>query len=562
MRLRHPPVAPTLRRLSARATLQAASILLVCWTLGPTVANAWTRAQIRGAEAHVELLDGSAAQVALAVRVQITGGWLSELELPGLPQDIAPDPDKPPTMVSESGEKYAPSLTLHRGIWRVAFTDKRSAPWRGDYRLLLVYRQALATEPLNAEHRRVRWSMPAWRFGIEDARIWISAPGSSVSADRAEPNAFGNQTVARVPGRTLFSHHRAQLPRDTEWPVAVDIPNNPGDVVAAGPVHAAPHTRASLKDEWLPQALWLPAWLLLLAWTKQHLTRRLIERRNCTARALVSNLGTGSRTGLAALFAVLVSTLWTHHPALATLPLLAIVLLNMDRGFERAATSEVRWSVASESQLRPRWVTRARRSLRPHAWLDLTMPIGAATLLCAYLVMAAIATRDPRQTLALSLLALAMVPIWASSTRLHFPWDGAKTARAIKRWQVQHQARLTAAHVQAVETVVSVDPQGNVHDARLPLHFADTPTGLSTAELTLVTDARSLRRRTVLLAHTVERSPADLALRNLLTMTRVIDRRSIHMVAPEHITAAIDALSTLGRSAPAEPASEPDRAAA
>ena len=67
MRPRNSTAATRIRWTTARATLPAVGLLLLSSAFGPKVAHAWTRAQIRGAQAHVELPDAGTAQVALTL---------------------------------------------------------------------------------------------------------------------------------------------------------------------------------------------------------------------------------------------------------------------------------------------------------------------------------------------------------------------------------------------------------------------------------------------------------------------------------------------------------------
>jgi len=556
-----------LARLTPAAPLSL--VLLGLWLIAqPSSAFAWTRAQIRGADAHVEVIDASTAQIALTLKLHISGGWLSELELPGLAADIVPDADKPPTVIAETGEKYAPELAFARGMWRVTFVDKRSAPWRGDYTLTLFYRESLTTEQLESGLQRLRWSMPPWRLGMEEPRIWISAPVGSRPSVNGDSGAFGAERVLHLRGRSLISHTRAQLPRDTEWSVAVDVPFATRDVSTSGPPSLIAPRSLSIKNaaaqssQWLPASLWLPSWILCLALLKRRLVHGVAQRQRYVVRPLVPLMHARLRTPIIIALSALAALLWSRHAPMSVAPLGIVVLLAIDRSFDRPPALTLRWSTASRAQLEPTFRSRLRSWIAPAAWMDVTMPIGALCVGCAYAVMLLAGRLDARQTHALTVLALLIAPLWTTSTRLHMPWDGARIGRTLTRWLQRNRTALEGPLAEAVEPLLSWDENETARDARLPLRIARGVTGLSGLDLTLVTDARSLRRRVALLAQTIEGSAADLTLAQLpMSARRAASGRAYYVFPAEHVLTAINALDAAAHD-DAVPTTELDRAAA
>lgn len=541
--------------------------LLIAWLVAqPSTALGWTRAQIHGAQAHVELVDDATAQVALTIQLRITGGWLSELELPGLAADIVPDIDKPASVIAVTGEKYAPHLVLDHGIWRITFADKHSAPWRGDYTVMLLYREPLNTQQMDSTTRRVHWTMPPWRLGMEEPRIWISAPNGSRPVQSADANVFGTETTLSVRGRTLITHRRSQLPRDTQWAVAVDVPviAPVADIHDASATLPTPRTSTAIDvrsdREWLPESVWLPAWILLLACLKRRLSSALALRRRCSVRPLIPLPGLPHRAALAFTLTALGGLLWHEQASVAAALWVTVVLLTIDRSFDHEPATATRWcAVAPVVQS---YRVRIREWLGPHGWMDVTTPTGATTLMCAYAAMLMIARLDLRQSQALTVLALLLTPLWTTGTRLHMPWDGERIGRVLTEWSQRNRNALAPSLAHFDGPLLCLDHHDAARDARLPLRFQHPVSGLDGVDLTLVTDARSLRRRVALLAQACEGSAADLVLHQVPNAARrVILGSVLYVVPPEHIMATIRNLA-MGAPARDVGASELDRAAA
>src|SRR5262245_44993663 len=148
-------------------------------------ARAWTEARIESAGAALELMPEGRAHVNLRVGLRVLGGWLSKLELDGLDAGLVLDPDQPPAVRTEDGERLLPEVRMHRdGRFVLSFPSRSGAPHRGRHELELHYVARLGSEPDRGGRRVLRWALPAFRADLRDVDVTVDAPaGTAVSGD-------------------------------------------------------------------------------------------------------------------------------------------------------------------------------------------------------------------------------------------------------------------------------------------------------------------------------------------------------------------------------------------
>jgi len=539
------PIATEFKDTTRRRVLRAAvvSLLLVgVFVSAASPAHAWTRAQVRGAEADLTVVEGDLAQLRLAVRIHIGGGWLSELELPGIPQDAEFDATKPATLIADTGETYPPTLVLRHGVWSVTFPGRRhEAPWRGDYTLTLNYRSHLTSlgHP-NEKTQRLQWAMPSWRSGIEAAKIRVDAPSGTVSADHIETGiAYSVSSEARA-DRVAITHERTQLPRDTGWVVTFDIPRlTPGHRTDARTAALAPE-RAPSDSKPTPQPTWWPLGVLGLALLKRWLVANLARKRRVSARLLIPGLGPGTRTAVICSLGLLAVLVAVDYPLLAAAVAGASVALSLVRSFEPPVQAALHWSTADDGRIRPTFWLLLRASVAPHAWLDATTPIGVLTLGGLASGLWWIGRTGGLDATSLVLVASLTSPLWCTATRLHLPWEGEAMARVLNAWRLHHGRTLSDLLVATPTLLVGRDEEGIARDARMPLRQASADDGIQSLDLVVVTDARTLKRQVALLAQVAAGSAADARLAEIpVSSRRRLNTTVVHIIGADHIFAAL-----------------------
>lgn len=537
------PIATQIKDTTCRRVLRAPLVSLVlvgAFASAAPPAHAWTRAHVRGAEADLKVVEGDRAQLRLAVRIHIGGGWLSEMELPGIPQDAEFDATEPATLIADSGETYPPTLVLRHGVWTVTFPGRRhAAPWRGDYTLTLNYRSHLTSLGHPSEKtQRLQWTMPAWRSGIEAARIRIDAPSGTVSADRVETGIAYSVTAEARADRVAITHQRTQLPRDTGWVVTFDIPRvtPKHDTIA----RTSATERAPSASKPTPQPTWWPLAVLGLALLKRWLVANIASQRRLRARLLIPGVGAGARTAVSCLLGLIAALVAVDHPLLAATVTAAFVALSLVRSVEAPIETALRWSAADDRSVRPAPWARIRASLAPHAWLDATTPIGALTLASLATGLWWVGRTGALDATSLVLVASLISPLWCSATRLHLPWEGEAMARVLNAWRLQHARTLSGLLVAAPTLLVGRDEDGIVRDARMSLRPPSTDQGVQSLNLVVVTDARTLMRQVALLAQVAAGSPADARLAEIpVSSRRRLSDDAVHIIGADHIFAAL-----------------------
>lgn len=339
----------------------------------PPKAQAWTDAQVHGADADVVMAADGRAEVTLTLLLRIRGGWLQGLEIAGLEGDATLLED--PRMVSIPPEGEAPERFHPRASVREPRGDdpaariqlsfrRRESPRRGRYRIVVRYTTNLGERLMPREDGdgwKGEWILPAWRSGLDGVTITLRLPpGARFDPDDA-PRALVERERFDEGGMTVLRWDRAHLPRTTAWSLPFDLPEDaiapaladrlrvgapeddgdaPRTEPAATPVTAeeAPASEAPAAEA--PAPPWL-AFALALA---MLLTGTLFEcealRRRARPRPLVRSLP---------LRALLMGALAAADALLAlplggrTLALAAIVLVGWQRSAEPAAPRPGRW---------------------------------------------------------------------------------------------------------------------------------------------------------------------------------------------------------------------------
>ena len=94
-------------------------------------AHAWTRTVVQSARATVEVEPEGSVYVLLRLDVEVHAGWLHELELVDLGEDVELDRYRPPYFRSEEGEISRPEAELHED-GRIRLWDRVSGGALGD----------------------------------------------------------------------------------------------------------------------------------------------------------------------------------------------------------------------------------------------------------------------------------------------------------------------------------------------------------------------------------------------------------------------------------------------
>jgi hypothetical protein len=397
------------------ARFHAYACALALSSLAPAApAQAWTEARIETASAQLQVLPGGRARVSLRLGVRVLGGWLSRLELDGLDPGLVLDPDRPPLLLCEDGQRLAPETRVGRdGRVLITFPSRARAPRRGRHDLELGYFTQLASEPARDGQRTMRWALPAFRADLRDVDVSVNAPAGAALAgttDRATTTAYLLQGE-----RTTLRWRRAQLPRTLTFEAVFSVPASAA-LRASPPPAARPGPSPGLGGV----AAWPALALLLLAFAKRSAVRASCRHERARALPLLGLVG-GPRALAAAALALAAAWVYPAQPLLGGALLAAVSACALDRGYHALPVPQPRWTRARLALERARLRrTYARRLLGGAAWLDATTPLGLGALACAYALALLRANLGAGIDVWLEAL-LAATPLWLSATRLALP---------------------------------------------------------------------------------------------------------------------------------------------
>jgi hypothetical protein len=255
------------------------SLALVSTLLMTGRAHAWTDAHVREVEVEIALADEGRAQVTMLLSVEVGGGWLERLDLPGLDEEL--DAGAPPTAWLElpDGTQQPAGVRIKHGELSLRF-EKAVAPRRGQHRLGVRYQTLLlgrASEALGDGMVRLRHALPGWEAGLVRGEVRWRLPAGARAVD--DPSIA--QQVQQASGLIRFA--RVHVPRTTPWVVAVDVPEQALGV--AGLARTERSARAS-GGRPLATGAWLAAALLAFGWLSRATTRLAARRDGLEARPL------------------------------------------------------------------------------------------------------------------------------------------------------------------------------------------------------------------------------------------------------------------------------------
>jgi hypothetical protein len=368
-------------------------------------AQAWTRARVETAVAHVDLQAGGEMRVALELGIRVAGGWLTNFELTGLESELALDPEQPAYVQCADGSTLVPT-TKSRGDGRLlfSFADKKTAPHRGLHRLHVAYRTTLSpVEAKRANAIPFSWSLPAWQDDLLQADIWISAAQGARFAADAEPDMAVEHELSQEGARTVLHFHRARLPRSLVFSADFELPaGSAGTALARRQASHGPSP-----------AFYAAALVLALAWLKRCAAINLAARRRVRPLPLLA-LAASPRAIAMLACALLAARSYAAQPNLGLALLAAAVMLALDRGFAPATP-------AAPETARP-IAHPASELFATAAWFDATTPLGAGLLGSAYALAVQRLWLGAEPGLWLETLLL-VTPLWLTATRLHVAAD-------------------------------------------------------------------------------------------------------------------------------------------
>ncbi|MEM7433889.1 MAG: hypothetical protein AAF436_01965 [Myxococcota bacterium] len=392
-----------------RKELLVLLVVLGHWVGTPRPAAAWTRAIVESANATVEVHDDAEASVFLDLRLQVHAGWVNELEIAGLGSGVVVDPRRPPYLRSEDGEVYRPEVELTEdGRIRLSF-ERRGAPRKGEYRVLVRYRAKTQVSAVRGtDEAEVLWSLPAWETGLHDVTVDIRAPRGSVVPSALRDSSPGvTLTTHERPGATQFVWRRIHLPRHTPWNLKFRVDKGSIALPASEPALPRPEPFTPLAPADGQDLPWAVLLLVLLVLVK----RRAIEV-TMGREAHVVRLGWPAVLGLAGGCAALVMLFAPTEPLLA-IPVLALML---HRPSERFVVPEEHGWFAGQPSVQVRRETPLGDLLdgtRPVGWI-----VGGAVLLTM------VALGNP-------IVALAALPVFLTGTWHHRPPTPAESERLL-----------------------------------------------------------------------------------------------------------------------------------
>lgn len=412
----------------------ASALLLAALVGAPAPARAWTQAHVTGVAARLDATLPSALRVALDVQVQVTGGWLSQLQIATHDPGLSLSTSEAPVLRAVDGTLYTPTASVDPdGGVTLSFDNRHSAPWRGQYVATVTYdtAQPLAqAQAVAGGALRVRWSLPGWEVGLSNVQVTLRAPAGTLAAVSSNGQAYGDQMQQHDhDGVRELGFTRVQLPRTEVWQLAFDLPSPAVATRSASTAlqpTAADHGHGAGRLDLGTLGLCLG--LCLLALTKQRLTRRACHEHGLRALPLLP-LPSSARN-LALLAGCVVSgSSWQSNPVAAACAGAFAIACMLDRAFVRStatASPSARPACADD-------LAQCQRRLRGEhltapAWLDATTLPGLATLLCmhsTWLLLPAGTLHD-----AALLTGLLATPLWLTATRLHKP---ASAARNLQR---------------------------------------------------------------------------------------------------------------------------------
>jgi hypothetical protein len=466
----------------------------------PSGARAWADAAVRSARARVVLSeDAETIHVVVTAELRVARGWLEGFDLDGLDEGLTLDPTAPvrferwalpePRAIEAPEEAGAPEepellrpltpvfvelleprVTVRDGRIALEF-PRRAAPRAGLYRVVATY-DAPASAHLvrSTEHAELVWTLPAWRFGLDNVEVVLVLPEGSAPAALAEEDEFAIEVAPAEldegEAGEAFRFTRVHLPRTQSWTVRAELPAS----FRAAEAAVSP-TRSSPLPA--PEPASHPAALVLAALLVAALVVGRVRSRDEEARA--AGASAGALLPATARVALAMGGLWC---------VVALVLVRPDLSpFGLAALALVGAHAPSRpaplrlGSFRAAWGHHARAARRRARAADL-FDAGSgpgACLLLALGAAAGLATVAGWLALADAALSLgcAFVVLVAGSGA-----GRPRPARAVLGALFAWAERWRAPQGVAIAPLVHVDIQGRAQTARLRIVLDGAPEGL------------------------------------------------------------------------------------
>lgn len=245
----------------------------------PSAARAWTEAHVREADVALRVRDGGGLDVELDLALEVRGGWLEQLELPGLDEgDLTLADGELPVARLEGGEQIPAQISRRASTLLLKFA-RRDGLRRGLHHLRVRY--VLARPPVaSGGEQQLSWTLPGFEAGLQRAAIQVYGPQNMRAlealevAQAVEPSDW--------PGGRVLTFTRVHVPRATPWKIAVAWPEDaaaPSGVPKQGVV-------ADVRGyDWVRASLLALASLALVGLTRRQLARTL-QREGLRARGL------------------------------------------------------------------------------------------------------------------------------------------------------------------------------------------------------------------------------------------------------------------------------------
>lgn len=454
-------------------------LLVLACLAAPSSALAWTDASVTSAHASLNVDGHAHAHVVVEVVLRVDGGWLEGFELDGLDPDLVLDPSDPVTLVrlaedegasptqSSATQAFAPRVEVHDGGRIVLSIPRRGAPRRGQYLVHVAYDTVLAgrATTTSSDGLTVRWTFPAWRYGLDSVEVDILAPAGTIAVS-SEDDEIGLERTDDVAGAHI-TLTRAHLARTREWPIDILVPLSAVDaslaMVPEAPAAAPLVSPVETERPWHAAIALALASILVALRVSRAPTRTLVERS--VEHALVPISARWRARAILVLGLVLALLDRLASSPFVALGALAVVLL----AASQRAPSVLSPKLGSFRHATPTLFRAGRRAtlartLGIDAWLDATTVPGIAVLaLLASLVLSHV----PRASLGSALVALALVVhAFLVDPRTSRPEPALVTLDRLVRFARRLQVSLDGPPI-ALLPVIHLGVGGEAHEARL-----------------------------------------------------------------------------------------------
>jgi hypothetical protein len=357
--------------------------LVVAGLFAPCAGRAWTRAHVREVHARLDLEETGQTQVRLELVVDVRGGWLERLELPGLDEGLRLS-SEPVSVLRESGGPAAGQALVEAGVLTLRFA-RSDGLRRGIHRLRVQYTADLAgrAQPQRSGFSRLSWTLPGWEAALAAAEIVVTGP----MALRAVPDPEGAAEVAGSveEGRRVLRFARVHVPRASPWQVTLELPTA---LLAPNGARAS----SSVRQAEAAPGRWRTGLLLggaigLLAVFGRRRTRAHLAALGRPARTLLApvHLASWALGGMS----LLSGAAWHWSPGAALGGWLLLIALSQETAAPPCAIALGRFEPLRARQLRNLARARARERIGlpwvdPASWLGLVFMLGCAAALALH----------------------------------------------------------------------------------------------------------------------------------------------------------------------------------